>query len=393
MPLLQKYVFLELVKAFSFLLSGLTVLLMFVGVVGEAAKSGLGPMQVLEILPYIVPSLLPFTIPATLLLTVCVVYGRLAGDQEITAVKAAGISVMALIWPSFCLGGILSICTLLLTDQFIPWARANIQQIVTLKMEDIFLDILRTQGQVVDPRNGITVTVMEVRGKTLIKPTFRYAFAGGAIVTMQAREATLEFDLERQEVVLHLLRPNFEHPNARMFVNDQEEIRFPLPRSTRNVVPRELTIRDIRREMELIAQKREDLEQRRILATAIALSRGDFERFLQPDFQFYEAHIEMHTHRYNRLHTEIHSRYALSCSCLFFVILGSPFSILQARRQFLTSFALCFFPIFLGYYPVVMGCMTLAKNYAAFHPAWTMWLGNGGMLLGGGCVLWRLLRN
>jgi lipopolysaccharide export system permease protein len=282
---------------------------------------------------------------------------------------------------------------LLLTDQFIPWARANIQQIVTLKMEDIFLDILRTQGQVVDPRNGITVTVMEVRGKTLIKPTFRYAFAGGAIVTMQAREATLEFDLERQEVVLHLLRPNFEHPNARMFVNDQEEIRFPLPRSTRNVVPRELTIRDIRREMELIAQKREDLEQRRILATAIALSRGDFERFLQPDFQFYEAHIEMHTHRYNRLHTEIHSRYALSCSCLFFVILGSPFSILQARRQFLTSFALCFFPIFLGYYPVVMGCMTLAKNYAAFHPAWTMWLGNGGMLLGGGCVLWRLLRN
>ena len=26
------------------------------------------------------PSLLPFTIPATLLLTVCVVYGRIAGD-------------------------------------------------------------------------------------------------------------------------------------------------------------------------------------------------------------------------------------------------------------------------------------------------------------------------
>lgn len=74
MSLLQRYVLGELLKVFGFALSALTILLMFIGVIGEALKKGLGPVQVFQILPYVVPSLLPFTVPATLLLTVCVVY-------------------------------------------------------------------------------------------------------------------------------------------------------------------------------------------------------------------------------------------------------------------------------------------------------------------------------
>src|SRR6187397_2363389 len=103
MGILQRYVFWDLLRTFGLLVLGLTMLLVVVGVVQEAAKNGLGPEQILEILPYIVPSLLPFTIPATLLLTVCVVYGRMSGDQEVTAAKAAGISVWTLLVPSLIL--------------------------------------------------------------------------------------------------------------------------------------------------------------------------------------------------------------------------------------------------------------------------------------------------
>ena len=108
-PLLQRYILYELLKVFTFLLSILTILLVFVGVFREATMSGLGPIQALRILPYVVPNLLPFTIPATLLLTVSVVYGRMSGDQEITAAKAAGINVLSLLWPSFLLGAVLSV--------------------------------------------------------------------------------------------------------------------------------------------------------------------------------------------------------------------------------------------------------------------------------------------
>lgn len=393
MPLLQRYVFCELVKVFSLALTGLTVLLVFVGVVGEAARSGLGPQQILQILPYIIPSLLPFTIPATLLLTVCVVYGRLAGDHEVTAVRAAGISVMSLLWPSILLGGMLSLLTLVLTDQFIPWARANIQRTVTSAMEDIFLDMLRTQMQVVDPQNGISVTVMGVKGKTLLMPTFRHSLPNKSVVTIQAQEGSLEFDLERQEVVLHLVRGHVDVDGSCIwFIRERQA--FPLPRSRNKTVPRELTVRTIERELKSVNRDRETLRNKQLVSAMLALSEGNFEKFRQPDFLFFDATIDDLTGRYNRLHTEVHSRFALSCSCLFFVIVGSPFSMLQARRQFLTSFILCFLPILLIYYPLVMLCTNLSKeNSELFDPTWTMWVANGLMFIAGTYILRRLLRN
>ncbi|MFP6762164.1 MAG: LptF/LptG family permease, partial [Planctomycetaceae bacterium] len=92
MHTLQRYIFKELFRYLLLIILGFTVLLIFVGVFREVSESGLGPLQVLQILPYVVPSMLPFTIPATLLLAVCVVYGRLSADHEVTAAKAAGVN-------------------------------------------------------------------------------------------------------------------------------------------------------------------------------------------------------------------------------------------------------------------------------------------------------------
>jgi lipopolysaccharide export system permease protein len=61
--------------------------------------------------------------------------------------------------------------------------------------------------------------------------------------------------------------------------------------------------------------------------------------------------------------------------------------VLQGRRQFLTSFALCFIPILVLYYPIVLVMMNLGKD-AVVHPAFGMWLGNLGM----GLVAWLLLK-
>src|SRR5271168_5395412 len=99
MRILQRCVLNDLMRVFGLAIFVLTVLLVFMGVAGEAVKRGLGAAQIIQILPYIVPSLLPYTIPATLLLTVCIVYGRMAGDHEITAIKAAGINVLCILIP------------------------------------------------------------------------------------------------------------------------------------------------------------------------------------------------------------------------------------------------------------------------------------------------------
>ena len=90
MPLLQRYILSQLFRVFCGVLVVLTILLVVGGVFQEVSRSGLGVFQTLQILPYIIPSLLPFSIPVAVLLTVCIVYGRMAANHEIVAAKAAG---------------------------------------------------------------------------------------------------------------------------------------------------------------------------------------------------------------------------------------------------------------------------------------------------------------
>ena len=145
MKLLQRYIFSELLRVFSLLVIVLTVMLVFVGLFREATERGLGAVQILQIMPFVVPSMLPFTIPATLLLSVCVVYGRISGDLEVIAAKAAGVSATQLLAPAFLLASVLAVCSFGMTNYAIPWAVTNIEKIVTQAIEDIFLEVLATQ--------------------------------------------------------------------------------------------------------------------------------------------------------------------------------------------------------------------------------------------------------
>lgn len=389
MRLLQWYILKELLKVFTVVLCAVTVLLVFVGVFREATENGLGPAQILQVLPFVIPSLLPFTIPATMLLTVCVVFGRMSGDQEITAAKAAGINIMSLMWPSLFLGGFLSATSLILTDQVIPWAVDEIQQTVVHSMEDIFFDRLKSQLQFVDRKRGIAITVRSVEDRKLIKPTFRYTPPGGKTVTLQADEATLRFDLENQQVILHLVHGYFDNPGKQQGWIDDDEYILPLPIQNRDPKARNIPIKVINHELEKITVSQRETDERQAIETAFTLTTGDFERFAEKDFEriHWQAHAD--DSRTRRLRTEKHSRYALAFSCFMFVLVGSPFSILQGRRQFLTSFILCFIPIVLLYYPMVMLMMNQSKT-GVLNPSWAMWVANGVMFVIGIYLLRRV---
>src|SRR6185437_6154844 len=101
MRLLTRYVLWELLKVFLVALTVLTVVLLMYGLVKQAHDEGLGPQQVLMLIPYILPAMLRYTIPATLLFAASSVYGRMSGSNEVVAIKSLGISPMAVLWPCF----------------------------------------------------------------------------------------------------------------------------------------------------------------------------------------------------------------------------------------------------------------------------------------------------
>lgn len=392
MRLLQRYVLMELLRVFLLTLTGLTIMMTFVGVIAEATRSGLGPDMIIQVLPFIVPSLMPFTIPATLLLTVTVVYGRLSGDQEITAIKAAGINVMAIIMPSIIMGFVLSIGTFLLTNQFIPWAKENIRQIVASGMEDIFLDVLRTQHTFSDKKMGITISVSSIEDRKLIKPQIRFKSGAGGAVLIGAQEATISFDLKNDLIKVRMLNGQVQSQGSTTTVFGEENRSFPLPREVSDKHPRDITISQIYRELDRERAERDAEENQRLIETAFALTQGHFENLSTEDFQPGAWQDIYAQRRVGKLKTEIHSRYALACSCFFFVLLGSSFSIYHGRSQFLTNFFVCFMPVLLVYYPVVLLMMTLSKNETV-NPIWAMWVGNAVLLAAGVYILRKVLQH
>ena len=389
MRLLTRYVLAELLKIFLVALTALTVLLLIYGLYKQARDQGLGPEQVVRLIPYILPEMLRYTIPATLLLAACCVYGRMSGSNEVGAVKSLGINPMALLWPCFILATFLSLLTVWLNDVAITWGQAGIQRVVIEGVEEIVYGMLRTQRAYTN--KNITILVKAVEGKRLIQPTFTFAASGDQPAkTITAREAQIRSDGELLTIVFR--HATVETQTARevnRLILDHFEYERPILDVSRQTddthVPTRVPMRLIDEEVAKVELEMSNYERRQAGQLGLALATGDFDYLAAKDWS-HEAIIlqDFHNHLY-RLFTEPPRRLSAGFSCLCFVLVGAPMAIWLRNADFLTSFILCFLPILFIYYPLLVFGVEQAKS-GTCNPQ-IVWLGNGVLMV---CGLWML---
>ncbi|MCA8996973.1 MAG: LptF/LptG family permease [Planctomycetaceae bacterium] len=375
---LQQYVLREVIRVFLFVLLVNTVLMVFVGVFQQANEWNMSIGLIAPLLPYIIPSLLPFTIPATLLLSITIVYGRIASDREVVAIKAAGISPMAMLLPGLAVGALLSVVTFLLMDVGIPWSARRMERAVFSMMDDIVLEKLRSSHYLHYWPARIEISVAGVQERRLILPVFRYSGSGGRPVTLQATEAELRFDKETDKVIFSFRDAILNLPSRdgaavnRVRLNGEKEISLPLPSSGKARRSYHLTIQEIIEEVDVLATTQERNKRQDVIAAMMFLTKADFEGIVRRHTGIKGEPSEQ---RIWKLRTERYNRMALSCSCLAFVLLGAPLAVIQAKGHYLTSFILCFIPIICIYYPVVLGVI-LQCEQGLMEPIWAVWIGN-----------------
>lgn len=389
MRLLTRYVYAELLKIFLVALTALTVLMLIYGLVKQAREQGLGPEQVLRLVPYILPEMLRYTIPATLLFAASSVYGRMAGSNEVVAIKSLGISPMVVLWPCFVLSTLLSLFTVLLNDVAITWGQAGIQRVVIEGVEEIVYGMLRTQRTYAN--KNITILVKAVEGKRLIQPTFTFSATDDQPPkTVTAREAQIRSDGE-------VLTIAFEHATIEMLGRqgmissywDHVEFEIPLLDASRKTddthIPTRVPMRLIDKEVAQVELEMSVYKRRQAGQLGLALATGDFDYLATKDWA-HEAIIvqDFENHLY-RLFTEPPRRLSAGFSCLCFVLVGAPMAIWRRNADFLTSFFLCFLPILLIYYPLLVFGVEQAKSGAL--NAQIVWLGNAVLAVWG---LWML---
>jgi lipopolysaccharide export system permease protein len=134
---ITRYILGEIVKIFVVALFSLTLLILLIGVGRELLREGLGPLSVIQLLPYVLPLSLQHSVPATALFSVCCVYGRMAADGEVSTVKAIGVSPLQILKPSLIFAAALSPGVVVLSDLAVSWGRPGVARVVLQSIEDI----------------------------------------------------------------------------------------------------------------------------------------------------------------------------------------------------------------------------------------------------------------
>src|SRR5262245_22554366 len=163
----------ELIKVFTLALIALTGILLLAGIVTEATQRGLTPTQIIAVIPLLIPGTLPWTLPAATLFTVSLVYGRLAGDNEITAVKSAGVNVTWLLWPATFLGLAMSVATMALYYHFIPYTTQEMRSMFLRDVEELLYTLLKNDRCIKHPKLNYEIFVHQVQGRRLVDAIFK----------------------------------------------------------------------------------------------------------------------------------------------------------------------------------------------------------------------------
>lgn len=380
MLLIHRYIMWELLRIFLLALVGLSSIVVMAGIVQETAQQGLGPEHILMLIPLLLPSTLPYTVPATMLFTVAVVYGRLAADNEITALKSAGIPIRVAIWPALILSLIVSACIFALHYEYIPHTHHRLREMAFNESEEFLYAKLRRDLCFNEPGVNYSIYVREVHGKRLIGPIFKQRNEKGEFtIIASAEEAEIHVDLANKIIVVTLILADVIREGNTMRA-EKEVIKIPFPKKL-NRMPRarERSIPEIlERRVEAIQEER---EQRNLLGTAPTGTNAE----LTQRYRYNEIKREV-----GELRVELAERPALAMGCFFFVLIGCPVAIWFQKSDFLSSFITSFLPIVLVYYPVHMLTKNLGKEEINEHLA--MWIGNGLLGITGLCLLWRIGR-
>lgn len=388
--ILHRMIFWELVKVFGLSLIAMMSILIMAGIVAEATQQGLKPNQILAVIPLLVPNFLPYTIPATTLFATCIVYGRLAADNEVLAIKAAGINIRTIIWPAILLGIAMSTTTMVLYLHVIPHTIHLLRSRVMSNIEEYMYDLLRRDKCIKQPKLPYVMWVRQVQGTRLEDALFKRLDAHGHYdVISRSREAELHFDEEKRVIRVRMLDGELLHDTGSQvgyFKDNTWEVPLPAdfgiePRPK----PRALdwdAIFQRRREMVTEASK---LDDQIAAATATAA-----ENHADPRLPNLQSELRADRSEIRCLDAELWMRTALAAGCLCFVLVGCAVGVFFSKSDYLSAFITCFLPVVFTYYPLLL----CTNNYAkSGMPPMVVWLPNALMVITGLVLFRQLLRH
>lgn len=391
--LFTRYILRELTKIFLISSLGFVGLMVLVGLAQEALDNGLGPDIIFRLIPFVLPKALMFAMPATCLFSACVVFGRLAAENELIAIESLGLPKSVMVVPALVLAFLTSLFAVWMNDISFAWSYWGVERVVLESTDKVVYGILQQEGNFSTERFSIEVDGVEDR--RLIHPVITIKNQKSGDARIVAREAVLVSNPESHSLNLTVTKGVVDVEGKASMTFD-DSVTYEIPMMSKEEIDKEtgnpshLYLSQIKgattnQQKELAESRRENA----MLACSQFLT-GDLVGLTNVVWNERQENVELAIQRLNRLKVVPHRRWAQGFSCLAFVVIGIPVAMRLKTSNYATTFGVCFLPILFVYYPLFMLGLNGAK--LGTLPPYGAWLGNVACMLFGSMLLIRELR-
>ena len=347
MRIITKYTLKEMGGPFLGALFVLTIILAAGNIIQTAdmvMNKGVDIIQVVKIFLFFLPYVLIFTIPISVLAAVLLGFGRLSGDNEITAIRTSGISLRKIIFPVIICGFIISLANVPLNDTILPeseFAARKLLKKIGIKNPTALLE----SGVFVKGFQDYIIFIHNVNGDVLEDIRIYQPREGKATRTIVAETGRIISLPEENSVRLKLKDGTADEISA-----DKPDEFY------------KLTFKDY--QMTLNLDKAVDA------ANIQKKAREKSIRELSDDI----SKMEKSSIDVIPLRVELHKKIALAFSSLVFVLIGIPIAITTHRREKFIGFGMAIV-LFLLYWGLMLCGIAFAIK--GLMPVWAgVWSAN-----------------
>src|ERR1051326_674025 len=368
MKILHKYLAREIVSSLCFAIAVFTFVLMAGKILPEFLKllsKRVPPGTLLYHFTLLIPYLLTFSIPMAMLTATLLVFGKLSADNEITAIRASGVSLLTLISPAIVISILLVLVCLFVNCYMAPVCRATSR---TMLLEVGLRDptAVIEEGQATRAFPGYVLFAERKASNTLYQINI-YVLDDRERPTqnLRAERAEISIDETNQKLTLNLydVRGEIHDPDD---PNNLDKIR---PGIRAKKYPITIDVGEMIKQ----ATKKRDYGDMTFFELLGAI-RDLRDKGITPGSLWLEAH----------------KRVAGSFACFAFLLIGIPLGIKTSRRE--TSINIL---ISLGLVRSYYFCVILSetfKNKPQYFPEVILWGPNIVFEILGLILLWRVAR-
>jgi lipopolysaccharide export system permease protein len=380
--------------------------------IDQLVGKGLTPWVIIELVAFNLAWMVVLAVPMSVLVATLMAFGDLSSRNEITAMKASGISIYRMMAPVMIAAATVALLLIMFNNDVLPEANHRAKTLIIdirrkkptlsfvsgLFMQDVpgYSILARKTFEKTNDLEGVTlydytnpninVVITAEQGTISFSPDFRKLIMylrNGEIhqLDLQKMASYRRIRFQEHRIAMDVEGFDFERSSESAFSRGDRELSAPVMMGIVDSLEREETVieqhlhEEMLQEMERILNPSRDTVASRNFplrpSDDTPLNRARMMSSTVANDLFRIDYIKRQIDQYN---VEIHKKYSIPAACLVFVLIGLPLGIMARRGGFGIA-ATMSLGFFLLYWAFLIGGEKLADR-DILSPFWGMWSAN-----------------